>query len=101
MHDGSARGRSLLVCAPVNRPSLKRSNKQPTPQELGATPQAPPAPEDPVFAPIATKPKKAKKEKKQKQPKAPKEPKGPGRIRRAAGRVRRGLGAPCRPPQEH
>ena len=49
----SARGRSPLVCAPMKRPSLKRSPKQPTPQELGAATQQPAAPGDPVFAPIA------------------------------------------------
>lgn len=89
MHDGSADGRSLLVCAPVKRPSLKRS-KQPTPQELGAARQQPPSPQDPVFAPIATKPKKERKAKQ------PKQSKGPGRLRRAMRAVGRALGAPFR-----
>jgi len=89
MHDGSTYGRSLLVCAPVKRPSLKRS-KQPTPQQLGAAQQQPPSPEDPVFAPIATKPKKERK------PKQPKGPKQPGRLSRAMRAVGRALGAPFR-----
>jgi hypothetical protein len=38
MHDGSASRRSLLVCAPMKKPSLKR-RKAPTPQQLAAGPK--------------------------------------------------------------
>ncbi len=102
MRDGPARSRSLLVCAPMKRPSIKRSPKQPTPQELGAAPTGPAAPDDPAFAPIATKQKKPKKAKKAKDPSKRKmakdssKPKKPSRVRGALGRVGRVVTAPMR-----
>ena len=96
MHDGSAPAPCLLVCAPVKRPSLKRTKQPPTPQELGAASSEPPSPSDPAFAPIAAKVKKPKKEKKAKAPKAPKAEKGPSRIGRAFGRIGHVLAVPFR-----
>jgi hypothetical protein len=63
----------------VKRPSLKRSKKEPTPQELRAASSEPPSSGDAAFAPIGVKPKKEKKPKKVKEPKAAK---GPSRVRR-------------------
>ena len=95
MHDGSKHRPSPLVCAAVKRPSIKRSKKQPTPQELGAAQQQPPASNDPAFAPIA-KPKKERKAKQAKAPKQSKQSKAPRRASRSAGGIGRVLGAPFR-----
>jgi hypothetical protein len=77
----------------MKRPSLKRSPKEPTPQQLGGAPQQPAAPDDPAFAPIATK---QKKEKKPKKPKAEKGPKKKGRVAGGLGRIGRIVTAPLR-----
>jgi hypothetical protein len=52
MHDGSARRRSLLVCAPMRKPSLKR-RKQPTPQEQAAAAAIGESGPAPVAVPVA------------------------------------------------
>lgn len=70
----------------MKRPSLKRSKKQPTPQELAASSPQPASPEDPVFAPIAKKPKKPKKVKAKKERKAKKPSRVAGGVR-GVGRV--------------
>src|SRR5436305_4590916 len=85
MHDGSARRRSLLVCAPMKRPSLKRS-KQSTPQELGAA--APPQPTVPVVSP---KPEATTLPEPTAEVFAP-IPKKPSRVRGGLGRVGAGFG---------
>jgi hypothetical protein len=78
----------------MKRPSIKRSKKPATPQELGSS--SPPSPEDPAFAPIAKKAKKAKKVKAQKKDKAAKGPKKPSRVAGALRKVGRVLTAPLR-----
>jgi hypothetical protein len=74
----------------MKRPSLKRSKKPPTPQELGSSP---PSPEDPAFAPVGQKPKKVKKAKK---PKKEKGPKKPSRVAGGLRKVGRVVTAPLR-----
>lgn len=71
----------------MKRPSLKRSPKEPTPQELGAASQDPPPPDDPVFAPIGKKEKKRKQEKR---------PKKPSRVAGGLGRIGRVVATPAR-----
>ncbi len=75
----------------MKRPSLKRSKKPPTPQQLAAPSQQPAAPEDPVFAPIGKKPKKVKAKKSKE-----KKPKKPSRVAGGLGRVGRVVAAPVR-----
>jgi len=76
----------------MKRPSLKRSPKPPTPQQLGSA-QGPPAPDDPAFAPLATKQKKPKKAKQDKQPGQHEKPSRAGGLLRRVARV---LTAPAR-----
>ncbi len=77
----------------MKRPSIKRSKKPATPQELGSSP---PSPEDPAFAPIAKKAKKAKKVKAPKKDKAAKGSKKPSRIAGGLRKVGRVVTAPLR-----
>jgi hypothetical protein len=79
----------------MKRPSLKRSKKQPTPQELAAPSSQPPTPEDPAFAPVGKKPKKPKKLRaKKSKAQKPKEAKKPSRV---AGGLRRAGGLVAKP----
>ena len=80
----------------MKRPSLKRSPKQPSPQEIGAATHGPASPDDPVFARIAKKEKKPKKPKKAKKVKDPSKPKKRSRVGGGLRRIGRVVATPLR-----